>query len=53
MNVFRTYTNKYKSIVLLVLILLTSNTMDAQTIYDKNCAMFTFTKDSYKANISY
>lgn len=27
--------------------------MDAQTIYDKNGAMFTFTKDSYKANISY
>ena len=53
MNVFRTYTNKYKSIVLLVLILLTSNTMDAQTIYDKNGEMFTFTKDSYKANISY
>ena len=42
MNVFRTYTNKYKSIVLLVLILLTSNTMDAQTIYDKNGAMFTY-----------
>lgn len=42
MNVFRTYTNKYKSIALLVLILLTSNTMDAQTIYDKNRAMFTY-----------
>ena len=42
MSVFRTYTNKYKSIALLVLILLTSNTMDAQTIYDKNGAMFTY-----------
>ena len=38
---------------MLVLILLTSNTMDAQTIYDKNGAMFSFTKDSYKPNISY
>lgn len=38
---------------MLVLILLMSNTMDAQTIYDKNGAMFSFTKDSYKANISY
>ena len=37
---------------MLVLILLTSNTMDAQTIYDKNGAMFSFTKDSYKPNIS-
>lgn len=38
---------------MLVLILLMSNTMDAQTIYDKNGAMFSFTKDSYKPNISY